>query len=365
MIKYIGSKRALLPWIGRIVDRIPDVRTVVDLFAGTSRVGHALKARGYQVLANDHNAYAATLARCYVQADRDDVLADAGILIDEFNRLPGRPGFFTENWCERSRFFQPKNGARIDAIRDAIAARDLPPELEAVLIVSLLQAADKVDSTTGVQMAYLKQWSPRSHNDLELRMPDVLPRARHGKAEAHCREAVDAARELVGDVVYLDPPYNKHSYLGNYHIWESLVRWDRMPVYGIAMKRADCVPRRSPFNLRRHIDAALTAVLTATQARVVIVSFNNEGFIPRARMEAMLRNLWGGTAHVLTLPFDHKRYVGARIGIYNDKGEKVGKVSHLTNTEYLYVAARESLHGELASLLTTTTASGIPSCATS
>ena len=74
LIKYIGSKRRLVPAIVGVVEALGG-STVVDLFSGTSRVGHALKRRGLQVRSNDHNAYAATLARCYVAADAEDVLA--------------------------------------------------------------------------------------------------------------------------------------------------------------------------------------------------------------------------------------------------------------------------------------------------
>ena len=84
-------------------------------------------------------------------------------IIHELNALPGQAGYFTETFCERSRFFQPKNGARIDAIREFIESKDFEPELKAVLLVSLMEAADRVDSTTtGVQMAYLKKWAARS-----------------------------------------------------------------------------------------------------------------------------------------------------------------------------------------------------------
>lgn len=196
MIKYIGSKRTLIPLILEAVQRAASAHTVLDLFSGTARVGHALKASGYRVLANDHNAYAAALARCYVQADAEDVLDDARRLIREFNALKGAPGYFTETFCVKSRFFQPKNGERIDAIREAIAAKGLEPELEAVMLVSLMEAADRVDSTTGLQMAYLKSWAPRAHNDLELRVPKVLPRARHGKGQATCLEALDGLADL-------------------------------------------------------------------------------------------------------------------------------------------------------------------------
>ena len=340
MIKYLGSKRTLLPVILEAVGRVGGTRSVLDLFSGTSRVGHALKAAGYRVLANDHNAYAATLARCYVEADREAVLEDATKLVAEFNALRGRPGYFTETFCIRSRFFQPANGERVDAIRDAIARKALPPELEAVLLVALMEAADRVDSTTGVQMAYLKNWAPRAANPLELRVPDVLPRARHGKGEAHQRDVFEAAADLEADVAYIDPPYNQHAYLGNYHIWETLVRWDKPEVYGVACKRVDCRERRSVFNSRPRFAGALERLLGSVRAKTLIVSFSNEGYLTRADLEALLGRLWNGTARVATIENDYKRYVGAQIGIYNPKGEKVGKVSHLRNTEYLYVVTR-------------------------
>ena len=349
MIKYIGSKRTLVPVILDAVRRVEGARTVIDLFSGTSRVGHALKAAGYRVLANDHNAYAEALARCYVQADAEDVLDHASSLVRELNRLRGAPGYFTETFGVRSRYIQPRNGARIDAIRDAIVRKGLPPELEAVMLVSLMEAADRVDSTTGLQMAYLKDWSPRSFNDLELRVPRVLARAAGGKGAATGLDAFDAAATLDGDVAYIDPPYNQHSYLGNYHVWESLVRWDKPEVYGVACKRADCRERRSVFNSRPRFAAALRRLLGMVRARVLIVSFSDEGYLTRDEMESMLRSLRGGATRVKTLAHDYKRYVGAQIGIYNPRGEKVGTVGRLRNTEFVYVlddAERPSRRGQ-------------------
>lgn len=333
MIKYLGSKRVLVPTILDLVASLPDVRTVVDFFSGTSRVGHAMKRAGYRVVANDFMSYAHALATCYVQADREDVIDDASRLVSEFNRLPGEPGYFTETFCTESRFFQPRNGARIDAIRNAIDAKALEPELEAVLLVSLMEAADRVDSTTGVQMAYLKDWAPRAHKDLELRVPDVLPQSPHGKSEAHRLESRDAAEKLDGDVAYIDPPYNQHAYLGNYHIWETLVRWDQPEAYGVARKRVDCRTRKSDFNSRIRAEDALRAFLRLVRCRYLIVSFNNEGYISRDVMESLLSE--HGTVH--TFERDYKRYVGAQIGIHNPQGQKVGAVSHLRNKEYLYV----------------------------
>lgn len=350
MIKYIGSKRTLIPVILEAVRRAANAHSVIDLFSGTSRVGHALKAAGYRVFSNDHNAYAAALARCYVQADAEDVLDDAKKLVREFNGMKGEPGYFTETFCVKSRFFQPKNGARIDAIREAIAAKGLDPELEAVVLVSLMEAADRVDSTTGLQMAYLKTWAPRAHNDLELRVPEVLARARHGKGRATCLDALEAVKVLEADVAYIDPPYNQHSYLGNYHIWESLARWDKPEVYGVACKRVDVRQRQSTFNSRPRFAGVMRRLLGAVRAPVLVVSFNNEGYLAREEMETMLGGLWDGQGKVTTIENDFKRYVGAQIGIYNPRGQKVGKVSHLKNREYVYIVSRECPAERLAPL---------------
>jgi len=335
MIKYLGSKRTLLPLINDVVGALPKVRSVIDLFSGTSRVGHALKGHGYQVFSNDHNTYAATLARCYVQADQEVIASRLAPVLEQLNQLPGSRGYFTETFCETSRFFQPKNGARVDAIRDAIEAMDLDEEARAVLLVSLMEAADRVDSTTGVQMAYLKQWAPRAYNDLHLRMPKLLPQARHGKGRAYELDAQQAAETLSADLAYLDPPYNQHKYVANYHIWETLVRWDAPKYYGVACKRVDCRERRSPFNAKVRALEAVQNLIEQIDTRYLVVSFNNEGYIDRERMEAILST----RGEVLVLERDFKRYVGARIGIYNPEGEKVGKISHVRNKEFLYVVA--------------------------
>lgn len=333
VVKYIGSKRTLIPSILEMIESLDGVRTVVDYFSGTSRVGHALKAQGYQVTANDYATYAHCIARCYVQADREKVLHHADQLVTEFNRLSPDAGYFTKTFCEDARYFMPANGARVDAIREAIAAKDLDPDLEAVMLVSLMEAADRVDSTTGVQMAYLKSWAPRAHNELKLRVPDLLSQPKAGACQATNLEAQDAARQLTADLAYIDPPYNQHSYLGNYHIWESLVKWDKPETYGIANKRIDCKTRKSDFNSKPKSIIAMQNFIDKVKCPYKLISFNNEGYLDRSTMESILAP--HGTVH--TIGHDYKRYVGAQIGIHNQSGTKVGKVTHLRNTEYLFL----------------------------
>jgi adenine-specific DNA-methyltransferase len=333
VIKYLGSKRRLVPVLGDLAER-SRARTALDLFTGTTRVAQELKRRGAFTWAVDSARYSEVLARCYVATDPRTVDRRAlHAALTRLDALPGRPGYFTETFCRRSRYLQPANGARVDAIRDVLRDEYAASPLFSVLLTSLLEAADRVDSTTGVQMAYLKQWSPRSHQRLTLRPPALLA----GPGAALRGDALELAPMLPEvDFAYLDPPYNHHSYYRNYHVWETLVAWDAPPHYGVACKRADCrdAAHRSAFNSRPAFRDALAAVVEAVRARVLVLSYNDEAWVSLDE----LVELCSQRGTVAVLAFDSKRYVGAQIGIHNPAGERVGRVHRLRNVEYLLVS---------------------------
>ncbi len=331
VIKYIGSKRKLLPAIESIVAGLGPLTSAVDLFAGTTRVGRMLKRRGLAVHSNDTSAYSEVLALSALVADRRTLdLPALEALLADLAETPPTPGWFTETYGNRSRYIRPDNCARIEAIRHRIEA-ELPDEpLRSIALTSLLLAADRVDSTTGVQMAYLKSWAPRALNPLELRLPELID----GTGTVSRLDAAACARSLGPvDLAYLDPPYNQHSYAGNYHLWETLVRGDEPEVYGIACKRIDCKTRRSPWNSKRLIRGALEELVDVIDARHIVLSFNDEGFLAPDEVEHLLSR----RGSVQRIDVAHPRYVGARIGIHNPAGERVGTVGHLTNTECLFV----------------------------
>ena len=311
-------------------------RTAVDLFTGTTRVAQEFKRRGLVVTATDVASYSQVLSDCYIATDASKIaVQELDNALKRLAALPGSPGYFTKTFCEESRFFQPKNGARVDAIRDVLESEYKDSPLYPILLTSLMLGADRVDSTAGVQMAYLKQWAPRAHNDLELRRPDLLS----GKGFTVGGDAMQTVDDLERvDLMYLDPPYNQHRYFTNYHIWETLVRWDAPEAYGVACKRIDSRDEwtKSIFNKKREMPLALSSVLHRAKAEVVVVSYNDESWITAEQMMHALHE--AGHEDVRMLAFDSKRYVGAQIGIFNPSGEKVGAVSHVRNTEYVFIA---------------------------
>jgi len=332
VVKYLGSKRKLLPAIAEAVTSCTPTGEVLDVFSGTARVGHHLKGLGYRVHANDYLLAPYHFARTYVEADG---LAHRQEVETHLTRLaavePAQDHWFAQRYAVESRYFTPENALKIAAIREAIEQSE--GITKSILLTALIEAADRVDSTTGLQMAFLKSYASRALQPLSLRLPQMC--AGTGST-AHHGDALDFVRGRSADLAYLDPPYNQHSYLGNYHIWETLALWDNPDVYGVARKRTDVRRRTSAWNRRRGIAPALDALLQDLDVRFVVLSFSDEGFLGADEIEERLAR--EGEVTRRTIPYP--RYVGAKIGIHDQRGNKVGQVKSLQNEESIFVLDR-------------------------
>jgi len=347
VIKYLGSKRALLPVLETLF-RASEASTAIDLFTGTTRVAATIKQLGMNVTAVDTASYSEVFSKVFIELDGSEAdLQELAGAIGSLNSLSGRSGYFTEVFCEQARFFQPKNGQRIDAIRSAIESKYKQSWMYFPLLASLLVAADKVDSTTGVQMAYLKSWSRRSFLELELQVPQLLT----GPGRSVKGDAIEQAHKLGSfDLAYLDPPYNQHRYFGNYHIWETLVRWDDPEYYGIANKRIDArlSENKSAFNSKLTMPDALEKLIAGLDAKILVLSYNNESWLSRRELSDMCSSY----ESVEILDFDSKRYVGSQIGGYNQSGRMVGKPGAHRNLEHIVIAGPQQRVSAMIKALT-------------
>ncbi len=331
MFKYIGSKRLLLDKILHEIKKFDDISTILDLFSGTSRVGHMLQNNGYNVIANDHNTYAYYTAITYVQSDPDDYKFFPDI-IKELNNFTGYNGWFSELYSNKTKFFTQNNAELIQAIRDEIERTYKNTIYYIPLIISLIEAADRVDSTCGLQMSYLKSYAPRAYNRLAMRFPNMSK----GSGQAKQLDASEAAK-IPCDVAYIDPPYNQHSYLANYHIWETICLWDQPQTYGKIHKRIDVKTRKSLFNYKKNIKEAFQTVIDNLNANYVLISFNDEGYLTSNDIENIIINKYKDVI-IQTIPYS--RYIGAKIGIHNNQGEKVGTIKSINNNELLFIGKK-------------------------
>jgi adenine-specific DNA-methyltransferase len=159
------------------------------------------------------------------------------------------------------------------------------------------------------------------------------------------------------DLAYLDPPYNQHRYTANYHVWETLVAWDAPSHYGVACKRSDLrdPDTRSVFNARRGMPVALKGVIEALDARVLVMSCSDEGWVTMPELREWCEPL----GHVEVLAFDSRRYVGAQIGVFNPQGERVGEPTRMRNVEYLVLCGDDALVQRACAAVAATSASDL------
>lgn len=305
-IKYTGSKLKMLPYILPMVADL-DVHTALDAFSGTTRVAQAFSQIGFDTTANDISEWSQVFATCYLLADKPDAFYQT--IIDELNAIPGYYGWFSEHYGgeseEGKRPFQLKNAMRLDAIRDKIDTLKLNWEDKCVLLTSLILALDAVDNTLGHYAAYLSGWSPRSYNDLLLKVPQRFP--------IHTRNTVSKKDvfEAIGtyhDLAYLDPPYGSNNekmppsrvrYAAYYHIWKTIILNDKPPVFGKANRREDTrdTVSASVFEEYRkdengHFIAmqAIDNLIKQTNARYILLSYSSGGRATKQELNEIIHS---------------------------------------------------------------------------
>ena len=301
-IKYAGSKLKIIPYILDVVRRIGP-SSIFDGFAGTTRVAQAFAQAGYQVIANDRAAWSETFAKCYLQDTRGRPYYSG--LIEHLNNLAPEDGWFTEHYGGLAKDstsvgldglkkpWQLHNTRRLDAIRSEIDRFALPDTEKCVLVTSLINALDEVDSTIGHYAAYLTEWSPRSYKTMKLTVPAII-RKQHNHRVLRS-DIFDTLSEVKADLAYYDPPYGSNNekmppsrvrYAAYYHVWTTICLNDKPELFGKAMRRVDTSDTYSPSifeDFRRGesgrflVVEAIEKLIQNTQAKHIILSYSSGG----------------------------------------------------------------------------------------
>lgn len=342
-MNYIGSKYSLLEHLESMLDDygVPTAGIALDLFAGTAAVAQFLKLRGHITYANDWQRYSYVTGVAFVELnafpqfstlisdpiwherilsvehpdrlfpmpvpthsiyDRDSLDPDnpAARILLYLDRLPGTPGPFFETYCdtggEGRKYFSRENGLRIQAIRDLIEtwsrASLLSSSERSWLIACLLESADKVANTASVYGAYLKHVKKTARRRMQLTalrpVPSEYPEQLH---RVFCEDAVDLLENLDASemqLVYIDPPYNHRQYASNYHVLETMARWDLEDfdprgVTGLRPPQA----QRSDFCLKSAAYQAFHKLFERIHSKYVLFSYNNEGILSRRELEEL------------------------------------------------------------------------------
>lgn len=325
-IPYLGSKRALVQTILHIIqNECVGAKKVLDVMTGTTRVAQAFLASGYDVLTSDTSEASACFAAAFLERPQavEEVTDSLNALASDEN------GWLTETYCDARagtdpsrpiRVFQPHNGRKADAIREAIIGHPHEKALVGLLILAL----SRVDNSVGHHQAYLKNWCARSHRDLLLEIP-ICP-AKIGTYLGHVVGDALSIDYPEADLAYVDPPYSQHSYKTYFHIWDSIALWDKPGVGLSTNRRLDRVGGgsglKSPWNSKETAGEAFDTLFCRLPVKYVLVSYSEDALLS---LET-LRTIAAKHGDVKVFTYDHKKNIMSKIGNARDQTQPLGTV---------------------------------------
>ncbi|MFV0257909.1 MAG: DNA adenine methylase [Acidimicrobiales bacterium] len=350
LITCIGNKRLLLPAIGRAAERVAGLLghgrlRIFDGFSGSGVVSRRLRSYAGSIVANDLEAYARVVSRCYLTNRSAVDLGSLTRTVEEMNRIVDRrdavpPGFVERLYApvddtairpgERV-FYTRDNARRLDAYRTLIG--ECATDEQHLLLGPLLSAASVHANTAGVFKGFYKDRATgigklggsgadaleRITRPIRLE-PPVL--SRFETDATVFQEDANRLIERVGgfDLAYFDPPYNQHPYGSNYFMLNLLVDY-REPH---ELSRVSGIPvgwNRSVYNVRKRSFAALRRLVVGVDAEFVLLSFNDEGFVRPDELRAFL----AGLGVVEEIRIRHNTFRGSR----NLRGRRTHVTEHL------------------------------------
>lgn len=282
-MNYIGSKYSLMDFLTETITAVAGGNThkvFADLFAGTGVVGKTFKQKGYRVLANDIQYYSFVINR-HLIGNTPPLKVD---ILEYLNGLKGTEGFIYKNYCAGSgsgrNYFTDENGKRCDAIRTELERLKSSGEIDEAqyyyLLASLINSIDKYANTASVYGAFLKQVKKSAARKFEL---ELLPVIDGDKAcKVYNENISDLIRTVNGDILYLDPPYNARQYCTNYHVLETIARYDSPVLYGKTGLR-DYSGQKSDFCSSRTVAEAFEDIIRNADFEYIFLSYNNEGLM--------------------------------------------------------------------------------------
>ena len=283
-MNYIGSKLSLKSFIKEKILEISkgdkENKVFADLFAGTGVIGSEFKKIGYKVIANDIQHYSYILNKHLIENNSSINIG----LLEYLNSLEGKEGFIYNNYCigsgSQRNYFSDFNGKKCDAIRQELEKLYKNNEIDEhqynYFLASLINSIDKHANTASVYGAFLKSLKKSAVKDFELELLPIIDGNKDGKA--YNEDINILIKKIKGDILYLDPPYNARQYSANYHLLETISRYDDPIIKGKTGLR-DYSNQKSKFCSKLQVNQVFEELISDADFKYIFLSYNDEGLM--------------------------------------------------------------------------------------
>ena len=373
LIAYIGNKRRLLPFIENvfleILDKDKNIKSALDLFAGSGSVSRLLKTLDLEVYSNDWEYYSYILNYAHIHVNIEETknmfihtggLQNTIETINNISRIKNKDRYISKYYSPKNDynpdlknerlFYTQYNGTKIDIIRHNIEElyknNAINQKEYFYLIASLIYEAATHTNTSGVFKAFHSGFGGRNKDALSRILTPIslkeLPLYNGKNGYVSMLDANEFAiknKDKKFDLVYLDPPYNQHQYGSNYHLLNTIALWDKPKInkniYINGKKtdkggiRKDWIKTKSDYCYKKTAKNSLINLLDNINANHIVMSYSTDGIIEFDDLISILENK--GDLKIATS--EYVKYRGAKRSIVNKT----------KNIEYLFIIdARKS-----------------------
>ncbi|MFH1607204.1 MAG: DNA adenine methylase [Nanoarchaeota archaeon] len=365
-LNYIGSKLSLLEFIHFVVNKEikEDIYVVGDLFSGTGIVGQSFKKKGYKIIANDIQYYSYVMNKKFLNVNNflefrnlsseinnlDEYEKKEKILfvLNYLNNLTEKKaGFIFNNYSltgtkgkefERM-YFSDENALQIDTIRIKIETwfkdKKITEQEYFYLLGTLLEASDKVANTASVYGAFLKKIKTSAQKKLKLEFNEIIFGEQNNVVFND--DILNILNNEEIDLLYLDPPYNHRQYATNYHILETISKYDDPKISGKTGLR-EYQHQKSDFCSRNKVKIEFKKIIQNTNAKYILLSYNNEGLMSIKDVQEIM-SLRGKPK---TFILRYKRFKADKTENRNHKADSTYEYLHFVKCDWNREYADES-----------------------
>lgn len=318
-MNYIGSKLKLLKFLESSINSVVSEKNYrfSDLFAWTGIVGRYFKEKWHQVTANDLQYYSYVLNRNYIGNHTElhfvglsqiipelltsEIPERKQIVLQYLENIPWKKGFIYQNytptgtkWQEFERmYFTDENAMKCDAVRSKIEfwkEEKIVTENEYFfLLASLLENIDKVANTASVYGAFLKNFKKSALNPLTLTPANFY--LNDHEHEVFNADILEVAKITSHDVVYLDPPYNERQYSANYHMLETIAKYDNPVIKGKTWLR-DYSKQKSNYCRKSEVITSFQELIKNLDTKYIFLSYNDEWLMSLDEIKKIMSTRW-------------------------------------------------------------------------